>query len=130
MGSLKYVNCVGLSQGHRPIKRFGHLKKKPWNMPATFELPLFLHPLDHSLMTAGGHARRSTFDTPRITPQFLLQQKTAAMAQILTLVEQNTFTCAFFVVFQVQIASKMLKQAKAKMAYLFTADVCCTPIIF
>jgi len=84
-GSLKYVNCVGLSQGHEPIKDLATLRKA-MEYAATFKVPLFLHPIDHSLMVKGGMHEGALATRLGLNP-IPIAAETAAMAQILTLVE-------------------------------------------
>ena len=119
MGSLKYVNCVGVSQGHRPIKDLATLRKA-MEYAATFELPLFLHPLDHSLMTAGGMHEGALSTRLGLHP-IPVAAETAAMAQILTLVEQTHLPVHFCRLSSAD-SIKMLKQAK-KNGLPVTADV-------
>ncbi|MCL4160587.1 UNVERIFIED_CONTAM: hypothetical protein GTU68_025099 [Idotea baltica] len=87
MGSLKYVGCVGLSQGHQPIKNLSTLRKA-MEYAATFELPLFLHPIEHSLMMDGGMHEGALSTRLGIHP-IPVATETVGMAQILILVKQT-----------------------------------------
>ncbi len=132
MGSLKYVDCVGLSQGHEPIKDLATLRKA-MEYASTFDLPLFLHPFDHSLMVAGGMHEGPLSTRLGLNP-IPVAAETAAMAQILTLVEQTQCPVHFC-----RLSSgdsiKLLKQAKdnglpvtadvaAHQLFLTEMDVC------
>jgi len=86
MGSLKYVDCVGVSQGWEPMKDLATLRKA-MEYASTHELPLFLHPLEHSLMETGG-MHEGALSTRLGLPPIPVAAETAAMAQILALVEQ------------------------------------------
>jgi len=132
MGSLKYVDCVGLSQGHEPIKDLATLRKA-MEYAATFEMPLFLHPLDHSLMITGGMHEGPLSTRLGLNP-IPVAAETAAMAQILTLVEQ-TQSPVHFCRLSSADSIKMLKQAKdnglpvtadvaAHQLFLTEMDVC------
>ena len=119
MGSLKYVDCVGLSQGHEPIKDLATLRKA-MEYAATFEMPLFLHPLDHSLMITGGMHEGPLSTRLGLNP-IPVAAETAAMAQMLTLVEQ-TQSPVHFCRLSSADSMKMLKQAKEN-GLPVTADV-------
>ncbi len=132
MGSLKYVDCVGLSQGHEPIKDLATLRKA-MEYAATFEMPLFLHPMDHSLMVTGGMHEGPLSTRLGLNP-IPVAAETAAMAQILTLVEQ-TQSPVHFCRLSSADSIKMLKQAKdndlpvtadvaAHQLFLTEMDVC------
>lgn len=119
VGSLKYVSCVGLSQGHEPIKDLATLRKA-MEYAATYEMPLFLHPLDHSLMVTGGMHEGPLSTRLGLNP-IPVAAETAAMAQILTMVEQ-TQSPVHFCRLSSADSVKMLKQAKDK-GLPVTADV-------
>ena len=119
VGSLKYVDCVGLSQGHEPIKDLATLRKA-MEYAATFKMPLFLHPFDHSLMTKGGMHEGPLSTRLGLNP-IPVAAETAAMAQILTLVEQ-TQSPVHFCRLSSAASIKMLKQAK-ESGFPVTADV-------
>ena len=119
MGSLKYVDCVGLSQGHEPIKDLATLRKA-MEYATTFDLPLFLHPFDHSLMITGGMHEGPLSTRLGLNP-IPVAAETAAMAQILTLVEQ-TKCPVHFCRLSTADSIKMLKQAKEN-GLPVTADV-------
>lgn len=132
MGSLKYVDCVGLSQGHEPIKDLATLRKA-MEYAATFEMPIFLHPFDHSLMIKGGMHEGPLSTRVGLNP-IPIAAETAAMAQILTLVEQIK-TPVHFCRLSTADSIKMLKQAKdnglpvtadvaAHQLFLTEMDVC------
>jgi len=132
MGSLKYVDCVGLSQGHEPIKDLATLRKA-MEYAATFEMPLFLHPMDHSLMITGGMHEGPLSTRLGLNP-IPVAAETAAMAQILTLVEQ-TQSPVHFCRLSSADSIEMLKQAKdnglpvtadvaAHQLFLTEMDVC------
>ena len=87
MGSLKYVDCVGVSQGREPIQDLATLRKA-MEYAATFELPLFLHPFENSLMSAGG-MNEGALATRLGLPEIPVAAETAAISQILTLVAQT-----------------------------------------
>ncbi len=119
MGSLKYVDCVGVSQGWEPIKDLSTLRKA-MEYAATHELPLFLHPLEHSLMEKGG-MHEGALSTRLGLPPIPVAAETAAMAQILALVEQ-TKTAVHFCRLSCADSITLLKQAKANSLPV-TADV-------
>ncbi|MEH6456634.1 MAG: dihydroorotase [Cocleimonas sp.] len=132
VGSLKYVDCVGLSQGHEPIKDLATLRKA-MEYAATFEMPLFLHPFDHSLMVTGGMHEGPLSTRLGLNP-IPVAAETAAMAQILTLVEQTNSPVHFCRLSSAD-SIKMLKQAKdnglpvtadvaAHQLFLTEMDVC------
>lgn len=132
MGSLKYVGCVGLSQGHEPIKDLSTLRKA-MEYAATFAMPLFLHPLEHSLMVTGG-MHEGPLSTRLGLHPIPVAAETAAMAQILTLVEQ-TQSPVHFCRLSSADSVKMLRQAKendlpvtadvaAHQLFLTEMDVC------
>lgn len=132
MGSLKYVDCVGLSQGHEPIKDLATLRKA-MEYAATFDMPLFLHPLDHSLMISGGMHEGPLSTRLGLNP-IPVAAETAAMAQILTLVELTQAPVHFCRLSSAD-SIKMLKQAKnnglpvtadvaAHQLFLTEMDVC------
>jgi dihydroorotase len=119
MGSLKYVGCVGLSQGHESIKDLATLRKA-MEYAATYELPLFLHPIEHSLMSSGG-MHEGALSTRLGLPPIPVAAETAAIAQTLTLVEQ-THTPVHFCRLSTADGVKMLAQAKEN-GLPVTADV-------
>lgn len=119
MGSLKYVGCVGLSQGHAAIKDLSTLRKA-MEYAVTFDMPLFLHPIDHSLMVTGGMHEGPLSTRLGLNP-IPVAAETAAMAQILTLVEQ-TQSPVHFCRLSSADSMKMLKQAK-ESGLPVTADV-------
>ena len=119
MGSLKYVDCVGLSQGHEPIKDLSTLRKA-MEYAATFEMPLFLHPMDHSLMVTGGMHEGPLSTRLGLNP-IPVAAETAAMAQILTLVKQTNSPVHFCRLSSAD-SIEMLKQAK-ESGLPVTADV-------
>lgn len=119
MGSLKYVGCVGVSQGWNPIKDLATLRKA-MEYAATFELPLFLHPLDHSLMVSGGMHEGALATRLGLNP-IPGAAETAAMAQILTLVEE-TRTPVHFCRLSTAKSISLLKEAKEN-GLPVTADV-------
>ncbi len=132
MGSLKYVGCVGLSQGHAPVKDLSTLRKA-MEYAVTFDMPLFLHPIDHSLMITGGMHEGALSTRLGLNP-IPVAAETAAMAQILTLVEQ-TQSPVHFCRLSSSDSMKMLKQAKdsglpvtadvaAHQLFLTEMDVC------
>ncbi len=87
MGSLKYVGCVGVSQGREPMQDLATLRKA-MEYAATFELPLFLHPMEHSLMSAGGMNEGALATRLGLSP-IPVAAETAAMTQILALVAET-----------------------------------------
>ena len=119
MGSLKYNGCVGLSQGWNKIQDLATLRKA-MEYAATFELPLFLHPLEHSLMETGG-MNEGALATRLGLPPIPVAAETAAMAQILTLVEL-TKTPVHFCRLSSAKSIQLLKQAKEE-GLPVTADV-------
>lgn len=119
MGSLKYVGCIGLSQGHEPIKDLSTLRKA-MEYAATYELPLFLHPLEHSLMSSGG-MHEGALSTRLGLPPIPIAAETAAIAQTLTLVEQ-TQTPVHFCRLSTANGVKMFADAK-NSGLPVTADV-------
>lgn len=119
IGSLKYVNCVGLSQGHEPVKDLATLRKA-MEYAATFGLQLFLHPIEHSLMAKGG-VHESALSTRLGLAPIPVAAETAAMAQIIALVEQ-TQTPVHFCRLSCADSIKMLTSAK-QSGLPVTADV-------
>ncbi len=119
MGSLKYVGCVGLSQGHQPIKDLSILRKA-MEYAATFELPLFLHPIEHSLMISGGMHEGALSTRLGINP-IPVAAETVGMAQILILVKQTNCPVHFC---RLSSADSIEMLTKAKQDGLpVTADV-------
>ncbi len=119
MGSLKYVGCVGVTQGWNSFKDLATLRKC-MEYASTFELPLFLHPLEHSLMEKGG-MHEGALATRLGLPPIPVAAETAAMAQIISLVEQ-TNTPVHFCRLSTAKSIHLLKQAK-KDGLPITADV-------
>ena len=119
MGSLKYVGCVGVSQGWNSIKDLATLRKC-MEYAATFDLPLFLHPLEHSLMAKGG-IHEGALATRLGLPAIPIAAETAAMAQVISLVEQ-TDTPVHFCRLSTAKSIHLLKQAKED-GLPITADV-------
>jgi len=119
MGSLKYVDCVGVSQGWEPMKDLATLRKA-MEYAATHDLPLFLHPLEHSLMETGG-MHEGALSTRLGLPPIPVAAETAAMAQILTLVE-HTKTPVHFCRLSSADSITLLRQAKEN-GLPVTADV-------
>ncbi len=119
MGSLKYVGCVGLSQGHQPIRNLSTLRKA-MEYAATFELPLFLHPIEHSLMMNGGMHEGALSTRLGIHP-IPVAAETVGMAQILILVKQTNCPVHFC---RLSSADSIEMLTKAKQDGLpVTADV-------
>lgn len=87
MGSLKYVRCIGVSQGRKPMQDLATLRKA-MEYAATFELPLFLHPMEHSLMMSGGMNEGALATRLGLSP-IPVAAETAAMTQILALVAET-----------------------------------------
>jgi len=119
MGSLKYVDCVGVSQGWEPIKDLATLRKA-MEYASTHELPLFLHPIEHSLMETGG-MHEGALSTRLGLPPIPVAAETAAMAQILALVE-HTKSPVHFCRLSSAGSISLLKQAKEN-GLPVTADV-------
>lgn len=119
MGSLKYVGCIGVSQGWNPVQNLATLRKC-MEYAATFELPLFLHPLDHSLMLKGGMHEGPLATRLGLSP-IPAAAETAAMAQIIALVEE-TETPVHFCRLSTAKSISLLKQAK-ESGLPVTADV-------
>ncbi len=119
MGSLKYVGCVGVSQGWNAIKDLATLRKA-MEYAATFELPLLLHPLDHSLMSTGGMHEGALATRLGLTP-IPVAAETAAMAQIIALVEE-TASPVHFCRLSTAKSITLLKKAKDE-GLPITADV-------
>jgi len=119
MGSLKYVGCVGLSQGHQPIRNLATLRKA-MEYAATFELPLFLHPIEHTLMMDGGMHEGALSTRLGIHP-IPVATETVGMAQILILVKQTNCPVHFC---RLSSADSIEMLTKAKQDGLpVTADV-------
>ena len=119
MGSLKYVGCVGVSQGWNAIKDLATLRKA-MEYAATFDLPLFLHPLDHSLTVSGGMHEGALATRLGLNP-IPVAAETAAMAQIIALVEETGSPVHFC---RLSAAKSMTLLKKAKDDGLpITADV-------
>ena len=119
MGSLKYVGCVGVSQGHEKIKDLATLRKA-MEYAATFELPLFLHPIEHSLMEKGGMHEGALATRLGLAP-IPAAAETIAMAQIISLVEL-TQTPVHFCRLSSAGSIHLLKEAKER-GLPVTADV-------
>ncbi|MEB8432832.1 dihydroorotase [Cocleimonas sp. KMM 6892] len=119
MGSLKYVGCVGLSQGHQPIQNLATLRKA-MEYAATYELPLFLHPIEHSLMMNGGMHEGALSTRLGIHP-IPVATETVGMAQILILIKQTNCPVHFC---RLSSADSIEMLTKAKQDGLpVTADV-------
>jgi len=119
MGSLKYVDCVGVSQGWEPIKDLATMRKA-MEYASTHALPLFLHPIEHSLMETGG-MHEGALSTRLGLPPIPVAAETAAMAQILALVE-HTKCPVHFCRLSSADSITLLKQAKEN-GLPVTADV-------
>lgn len=119
MGSLKYVGCVGVSQGHEKIKDLATLRKA-MEYAATFELPLFLHPIEHSLMEQGGMHEGALSTRLGLAP-IPAASETIAIAQIIALVEL-TNTPVHFCRLSTAASIPLLKGAKDR-GLPITADV-------
>ena len=119
MGSLKYVGCVGVSQGHEKIKDLATLRKA-MEYAGTFELPLFLHPIEHSLMEKGGMHEGALSTRLGLAP-IPAASETIALSQIIALVEL-TNTPVHFCRLSTAASIPLLKDAKDK-GLPVTADV-------
>lgn len=119
MGSLKYVACVGVSQGREPIQDLATLRKA-MEYAATYDLPLFLHPLEHSLTTPGG-MNEGALATRLGLPPIPVAAETSAMSQILTLVAETQVPVHFCRLSSAD-SIQLLKQAKDN-GLPVTADV-------
>ena len=119
MGSLKYVGCVGVSQGHEKMKDLATLRKA-MEYAATFELPLFLHPIEHSLTVKGGMHEGALATRLGLNP-IPVASETIAMAQIIALVEL-TKTPVHFCRLSSADSIRLLEDAKDR-GLPVTADV-------
>ena len=119
MGSLKYVGCVGVSQGHEKIKDLATLRKA-MEYAATFALPLFLHPIEHSLMEKGGMHEGALSTRLGLAP-IPAASETIALSQIIALVEL-TNTPVHFCRLSSADSIPLLKDAKDR-GLPVTADV-------
>lgn len=119
MGSLKYVACVGVSQGREAIHDLSTLRKA-MEYADTFELPLFLHPLEQSLMIDGGMNEGALATRLGLNP-IPVAAETAAMSQILTLVGATQVPVHFCRLSSAD-SIQLLKQAKDS-GLPVTADV-------
>ncbi len=119
MGSLKYVGCVGVSQGHEKIRDLATLRKA-MEYAGTFDLPLFLHPIEHSLAETGGMHEGALSTRLGLAP-IPAASETIAIAQIIALVEL-TKTPVHFCRLSSAASIPLLKDAKDK-GLPITADV-------
>ena len=119
MGSLKYVGCVGVSQGREKIKDLATLRKA-MEYAGTFQLPLFLHPIEHSLMEKGGMHEGALSTRLGLAP-IPVASETIAMSQIIALVEL-TNTPVHFCRLSAAASIPLLKEAKDR-GLPVTADV-------
>ncbi len=86
MGGLKYAGCAGVSNQRQPFASTRTLRMA-MDYAATFDLPLFLHPIEHSL-TGSGCVHEGFVATRMGLPGIPVAAETTAVAQIITLIEE------------------------------------------
>ena len=86
MGGLKYAGCAGVSNQRQAFSSTRTLRMA-MDYAATFELPLFLHPIDHALM-GDGCVHEGAISTRMGLPGIPVAAETTAVAQIITLAEE------------------------------------------
>ena len=84
MGALKKASCVGVSNGLQPIKDL-HTLYMAMQYAATYDLTVFIHPLDHSLAQKGC-VHQGNVATRVGLPGIPTAAETAALSQALSLV--------------------------------------------
>jgi len=119
MGGLKHAGCAGVSNNRQPFADT-HTLRMVMDYAATYELPLFFHPLDHSLARQGC-VHEGAVSTRAGLPGIPVAAETVAVAQVLALVEEldvRVHLCRLSTANSVD----MVRQAKAK-GLAVTADV-------
>jgi dihydroorotase len=119
MGGLKYAGCVGVSNNREPFLNT-HVLRMSMEYAATYDLTLFLHPIDQTL-AAKGCAHEGAIATRMGLPAIPVAAETTALAKILALVEQTgvrTHICRLSTANSV----KLIAQAKQDKLPV-TADV-------
>lgn len=119
MGGLKYAGCVGVSN-HRQSFANTRTLRMVMDYAATYDLPLFFHPIDYSLM-GEGCVHEGAVATRAGLPGIPVAAETVAVAQVLALVEElgvRVHLCRLSTANSIEL----LRQAKAK-GLTVTADV-------
>lgn len=119
MGGLKHAGCAGVSNNRQPFADTRTLRMV-MDYAATYELPLFFHPIDHSLQ-GQGCVHEGAISTRMGLPAIPVAAETVAVAQVLALIEElgvRVHLCRLSTANSVD----MVRQAKAK-GLAVTADV-------
>lgn len=86
MGGLKYAGCAGVTNQRQAFKNTNTLRMA-MDYAATFNLPLFLHPIDHALV-GHGVVHEGAIATRMGLPGIPVAAETTAVAQIIALAEE------------------------------------------
>ncbi len=86
MGGLKYAGCTGVSNQRQPFSNTRTLRMA-MDYAATYNLPLFLHPIDHALV-GNGCVHEGPVATRMGLPGIPVAAETTAIAQIIALIEE------------------------------------------
>lgn len=86
MGGLKYAGCAGVSNQRQAFSST-HTLRMAMDYAATYDLPLFLHPIDHALC-GDGCAHEGPVATRMGLPGIPVAAETTAAAQIISLAEE------------------------------------------
>ncbi|HEC04953.1 MAG TPA: dihydroorotase [Thiothrix sp.] len=86
MGGLKYAGCAAVTNQRQAFANTNTLRMA-MDYSATFDLPLFLHPIDHALM-GKGCVHQGAISTRVGLPGIPSTSETTAVAQIITLAEE------------------------------------------
>jgi len=86
MGGLKYAGCVAVTNQRQAFKNTKTLRMA-MDYAATFDLPLFLHPIDHALV-GNGCVHEGAIATRMGLPGIPVAAEATAVAQIIVLAEE------------------------------------------
>ncbi len=90
MGGLKYAGCAAVTNQRQAFSSSRTLRLA-MDYAATFDLPLFLHPIDHALM-GDGCVHEGAIATRIGLPGIPVAAETTAVSQIITLAEELDVT--------------------------------------